>query len=67
MASTLMMPVCTGWLTERRLMMPGNSFDGLAASCGIWAFAIDRTAEGVDHAAKKSFAYGHREKLTGGS
>jgi hypothetical protein len=26
MASMAMMPVCTGWLTERRRMMPGAIF-----------------------------------------
>ena len=25
-ASMAMMPVCTGWLTDRRLMMPGAIF-----------------------------------------
>ena len=62
-----MMPVCTGWLTDRRLMMPGAIF-----STGIndvrldRPLAVDRLAQHVHHAAQQPLADRHLEQAARG-
>jgi hypothetical protein len=57
-ASTAMMPVCTGWLTDLRLMMPGRFFRRDKRFAVDRAFAVDRLAEGVDDAAQQALPTG---------
>ena len=67
-ASIAMMPVCTGWLTGLRRMMPGASFStGYATSLGDRALAVERLAERVDHAAEQALADRHLQQLAGGA
>ena len=62
-----MMPVCTGWLTGLRRMMPGRDlFDRIRRRRSRSALAVDRLAERIHHAAEQTFADGHLQQLAGG-
>ena len=52
-----MMPVCTGWLTGLRRMMPGAIFStGIRHVARDRPLAVDRFAERVDDATEQSLA-----------
>ena len=65
--SMALMPVCRGSCTGLRPMMPGAWISmRRSLDVGERALAVDRVAEGVDHAAEHAVAGGHGEDLPGG-
>ena len=67
-ASTAMMPVCTGWLTGLALDDAGGDFfHGIKRLRDDRPFAVQRLAQGVDHAAQERLAHGHLQQFAGGA
>ena len=66
-ASTAMIPVCTGWLTLLRSMMPKAMFSVRIKLRGFdRSLAIERLSQGIHYATKQTFADRGLQEASGG-
>ena len=63
-----MIPVCTGWVTDARRMIPGASFlDRIGDVALDGAFAIQRLSQRIHDTSQQALAHGHLQELARGA